>query len=311
MIMGVKIMYDVIVVGAGPTGLAASIYCANSGLRTLVLESKKEAGGRMLRARCIINYPGFPKKVTGRELANKMIRQAEKTGVEFQTSEEVIHISCKKDKFVETKKDAYYFKALILATGAGMMGLGMHDETWIGDGVSYCLECSEPLMKEMDIIVIGDTERAVDEAIYLGKIAKHLRFVNHANLIAIKPEVKEELEKNRIELIEDFVGEAVKSEPPHKQLVLSHLRNSTHRELTTNFILVVSSVNPFVSVLRKADIATHRAGCIAVDEFGRTNIERVYAAGSCSSTMKDIIPSCVGDGTTIAACACLYVKNKT
>lgn len=187
----------------------------------------------------------------------------------------------------------------------------MLNETWIGDGVSYCLECSEPLMKEMDIIAIGNTERAVVEAIYLGKIAKHLRLVNHANLISIKPEVKEELKKNRIELIEDLVGEAVKGEPPHKQLVLRHLRNSRLRKLKAHMILVVSSVIPFVSVLRKAGIATHRAGCIAVDELGRTNIENVYDAGSCSSTTKDMIPSCVGDRTTIAACTCLYVKNKS
>jgi len=311
MIMGLKIMYDVIVVGAGPTGLAVSIYCANSGLRTLVLESGEEAGGRMLRARSIINYPGFPEKIAGRELANRMIRQAEKAGAELQTSEEVINLSCRKDKFVDTKKGAYHFKTLILATGAGMTGLGMHDETWIGDGVSYCLECSEPLTEETDMIVIGNTQKAIDEAIYVSKIAKHVKLVNHVNSITMEPKVKERLEKNRIELIKDFVGEAVKSEPPHKQLVLRHLRNSTLRKLTANLILVISPVVPFVSVLRKAGIATHRAGCIAVDEFGRTNIEGIYAAGSCASTMKDIIPSCVGDGTTIAACACLYVKNKT
>ena len=74
---------------------------------------------------------------------------------------------------------------------------------------------------------------------------------------------------------------------------------------------MISSTVPFVSVLRKVGIETHRAGCIAVDEFGKTNIEGIYAAGSCASTLKDIIPSCVGDGTTIAANVCLYVKNKT
>jgi thioredoxin reductase (NADPH) len=304
-------MYDVIVVGAGPAGLAASIYCANSGLQTLILESNREAGGRMLRAQSIINYPGFPEKVTGRELAKRMIHQAEKAGTEVKTSEEVINLSCKEDKIVVTEKDAYYFRALILATGAGMTGLGMHDETWIGDGVGYCLECSGPMIKETNVIVIGNTQRAIDEAIYLSKIAKHVKLVNHANSITIEPKVEEKLEKNRIELIRDFVGETVKGEPPHKQLVLRHLRNSKPRKLTANFILVVSPVVPFVSVLRKAGIATHRAGCITANEFGRTNIEGIYAAGSCASTMKDIIPSCVGDGTTVAACACLYVKNKT
>jgi len=145
----------------------------------------------------------------------------------------------------------------------------------------------------------------------LSKITTHVRLVNHANLIAIGTKVKEKLQKNEVELIEDFVGEAVKSEPPHKQLVLRHLRNSTLRKLTANILFVVSPVVPFISVLRKAGITTHRSGCVNVDEFGRTNIEGVFAAGSCASTMKDIIPSCVGDGTTVAACTCLYIKNKT
>lgn len=304
-------MYDVIIVGAGPTGLAAGIYSAFFGLRTLILESNKEAGGRVLEARSIINYPGFPEKVSGRELANKMARQAEGAGAELRTSEEVINLSCKKRKCVETNRDVYYSKALVFATGAGMKGLGLQGETWIGDGVSYCCECNEPLIKDMDVIVIGNTERAVDEAIYLSKIATHVRLVNHANLIAMGTKVKEKLQRNEVELIEDFVGEAVKSEPPHKQIKLRHLRNSALRKLTANILLVVSPVVPFVSVLRKVEIATHRSGCVNVDEFGRTNIEGVFAAGSCASTMKDIIPSCVGDGTTVAACTCLYVKNKT
>jgi len=304
-------MYDVIIIGAGPAGLAAGIYSANFGLQTLILESNKEAGGRALKARRIINYPGFPEKVTGHELAEKMKRQAKKAGAELHTSEEVINLSCKKQRYVETKKDGYYFEALILVTGAGMNGLGLHDETWIGDGISYCLECSEPLMREKDVIVIGNTKRAINEAIYLSKIATHVQLVNHANLIAIGLEGKEKLQKNGVELIEDFIGEAVKGEPPRKRLILRHLRNSSLRKLTANIVLVASPVVPFVSVLQKASIATHRAGCVIVDEFGRTNIEGVYAAGSAASIMKDIIPSCVGDGTTVAACACLYVKNKT
>ena len=303
-------MYDVIIVGAGPTGIAAGIYSANFGLKTLILESNKQAGGRVRKARNIINYPGFPEKITGHELVNKMTRQAVKAGAELHTSEEVIYLSNKKRKYVKTKDSTYYSKALILATGAGMKGLGLHGETWIGDGISYCLECTEPLIKEMNLIVIGNTERAIDEAIYLSKTAPHVRFVNHANSIAIETKVKEKLNKNGVELIEDFVGEAVKSETPRKQLILRHLTNSVLRKLTANIVLVVSPSVPFVSVLRKAGIATHRAGCVIVDEFGMTNIEGVYAAGSCASTMKDIIPSCVGDGTTVAASACLYAKNK-
>lgn len=304
-------MYDVVIVGAGPAGLAAGIYCANFGLRTLILESKKDVGGRMRRARSIINYPGFPEEITGRELAERMMRQASKAGAEIKMAEEVVDLSCKENKFVVTKKNTYNFRALILTTGAGMKGLGIRNETWIGDGVSYCLECSAPLINEKDVIVIGSTQRTIDEAISVAKIANSVKLVNHANLVVIEPKIREKLRGNGIELIEDFVGESVKGKPPSKQLVLRSLKNSKRRKLTANFILVVSPTVSFVSVLRKAGIKTHRAGCIVIDDFGRTNIEGIYAAGSCASTLKDIIPSCIGDGTTIAAQVCVYLKNKT
>lgn len=302
-------MFDVIVVGAGPAGLAAGTYSAFFGLETLILESGKRAGGRMLKARRIVNYPGFPQKVIGQELASKMMRQAKDAGAQLRTSEEVIGLSCKREIYVETNQDVCYSRALILATGAGMKGLGLQGETWIGDGVSYCSQCNAPMIEGRDIIVLGNTERAVDEAICLSKIANHVQLVNHANAISIGAKARDELHKNEVELVEGSVGEAVKGEPPRMQLVLRSMRTPETKKFTANILCVVSPLIPFVSVLQKAGIAMHRAGCVAVDEFGRTNIKGVFAAGSCASTTKDIIPSCVGDGTTVAAHVCLYVRN--
>jgi len=303
-------MHDIIVVGAGPTGLAASIYCALFGMRTLVLESKKKTGGRVLQAKCITNYPGFPGKVTGHELVDRMTRQAREAGAELHISEEVVSLSLKKQKCVKTNKGIYYSRALIIATGAGMSGLGLRGETWIGDGISYCVECNEPLLRKMDVIVLGNTEGAVDEALYLSRIARHVTFINHANFITVKAQKKEKLKKMKVELIEDSIGKAIKGKTHSMELILHNLRNSLPQKRTANYVVVASPAVSFVSVLQKTGIATHRAGCIIVDDFGVTNIEGVFAAGSCASTMKDIIPSCIGDGTTVAASACLYVKNK-
>ncbi len=308
---GVRNLFDVIIVGAGPAGLAAGIYSAFFGLDTLVLESGKQAGGRMLRARKIVNYPGFPEKITGRELASRMARQAEDAGAQVHTSEEVVNLSCKNEVRVETSRDVYRSKALILATGAGMKGLGLEGETWFGDGISYCSECNATMIDGRDIIVIGNTRRMVDETICLSKIASHLLLVNHANTVSTGTREKDELRRNGVELVKDFVGEAIKGKPPHVQLVLRSMKNHGTKKLTASILCVVSPPVPFVSVLQKAGIVTHQAGCVEADMFGRTNIEGVFAAGSCALTTKDIIPSCIGDGTTVAAQACLYVKNKT
>jgi thioredoxin reductase (NADPH) len=301
-------MYDVIILGAGPTGLAAGIHLALWRLSTLVLEADEKAGGIAVRARGVTNYPGFV-RISGLRLMERMTRQAAKVGVEIHTSKEVVGLSLqKKEKVVETRRDTYSCKALILATGDGMRSLGMKGETWIGGGVAYCAECSMPFLKGNDIIVAGSVIEAIEEALYLTKIAKRVRLVNHKNMISIDTQTKERLEREGVELIENFVGERIRGRPPNKRLLLRHVKGSKTKQLKTNIVFMVGGVKPFVSVLRKAGIKMHRLGCVIVDEFGRTNIEGVFAAGGCASTVRDIIPACIGDGTYVATCVHLYLK---
>lgn len=300
-------MYDIIVVGGGPAGLAAAIHSAVFGLRTLVLEADERAGGIATRARGISNYPGF-RKISGLRLVEKMVLQAVKSDVELRTSEEVVNLAISgKDKIVETRRGMYQCEALILATGDGMKGIGMKWETWIGGGVAYCTECAAPFLKGREIIVVGNVEDAISEALLLTEIAKSVRLVNHANMIGINEQMRKQLQKGHVSLIEDFIGKEIKGKPPTKQLVLKHICSSATRTLKANMVLVVAGVKPFVSVLRNAGLKTHRQGCIIVDNSGRTNIEGVFAAGGCASTVKDLIPACVGDGTAVATYARLYL----
>jgi len=301
-------MYDIIIVGGGPAGLAAAIHTAGFGLRTLVLEADERAGGIATGARGISNYPGFRRKISGLRLMEKMVLQAEKKGAELHTSEEVINLSLNgKDKVVETTRGVYQCKALILATGDGMKGIGMKWETWLGGGVAYCTECGAPFFEGKEIIIVGNVKDAIDEALHLTKIAKKVRLVNHANIIDVNGQMRKQLEERQIGLIQDFMGEEIKGKPPFKRLVLRHVSSSATKTLRADMVLVVAGIKPFVSVLRKAGIRTHRQGCIIVDEFGRTNVDGVFATGGCASTVKDIIPACVGDGAAVATCARLYL----
>lgn len=301
-------MYDVIIVGGGPAGLAAAIHSAVFGLRTLVLEADEKAGGLATRARGIENYPGFQRKISGLRLMEKMVNQAKKRGVKLQTSEEVINLSLGgKDKVVETRRGKYQCKALILATGDGMNGIGMKWETWLGAGVAYCAECGAPFFKGKDIIVVGSVQDAAGEALRLTRIAKNVRLVNHANMIDISVRMRKQLEKRKVGLIEDLAGKEIKGKPASKQLILHHVRGSGTETLKADMVFVVAGVKPFVSVLQNAGIRTHRQGCIVVDKFERTNIEGVFAAGGCASTVRDIVPACVGDGAAVATCARLYL----
>jgi thioredoxin reductase (NADPH) len=301
-------VYDIIIVGGGPAGLAAAIHSSVFGLNTILLEENEELGGIATRARGVNNYPGFRNKISGLKLMEKMKYQAEKDGAELHTSEEVANLSLHgKEKVVETKRGTYECKALVLATGDGMKGIGMKWETWLGSGVAYCAECGAPFLKRKDIIVVGNVKDAVDEALRLTTLARNVRLVNHANTININEQMKKQLEKKRVTLIEDFMGKEIKGTPPSKQLVLRHVNGSADKTLKADIVFVVGGVKPFVSVLRNAGIKTHRQGCVIVDDLGRTNVEGVFAAGGCASTVKDIIPACVGDGAAVATCARLYL----
>jgi thioredoxin reductase len=274
----------------------------------LVLEADEKAGGAATRAQGIANYPGFRTKIPGARLMEKMILHAEKSGAELHTSEEAIRLSLHgRDKTVKTKKSEYQCRALVLATGDGMKGIGMKWETWIGAGVAYCAECGAPFLKGKEIIVIGDVKEAVDEALLLTRTAKKVRLVNHANAIEVSSQTRKKLEEEHVLLLEDLIGKEIKGDPPKKQLLLQHAYGSATETLRADMILVIAGVKPFVSVLRTAGIKTHRQGCIVADEHGRTNIEGVFATGGCASTVKDIIPACVGDGTAVATCARLYL----
>jgi len=302
-------MYDVIVIGAGPTGLSAGIQLALFGLNTLILEAKNEAGGNAARASDLKNYPGFPDGISGKELMERMTRQAINSGSELHTSEEVVDLSLQNtDKTVKTERGIYAAKALVLASGSGMKSLGMKWETWLGGGVAYSAECGEQFFRGKDVIVVGDVGEAVEEATLLTKTAANVRLVNHSNRISIDEQVRKKLKSIGIDLIEGFAGEEIEGNPPSKSLVLRNIKDGSTKKLETNIIFVVASVKPFVSVLRKAGIKTHRTGCVVVDEFGTTNIEGVFAAGGCASTIKDLVPPCVGDGSTIAIQARLYLS---
>ena len=305
-------MYDIIIVGGGPAGLAAAIHSSVFDLHTLVLERDKAMGGIATRASGVNNYPGFGYKISGLKLMEKMMRQAEKDGAELHTSEEVTNLSVHgKEKVVETKRGTYECKALVLATGDGMKGIGMKWETWLGSGVAYCAECGASFLKRKDIIIVGNVKDAVDEALRLTTLARNVRLVNNANVVNISEQTKKQLEKRRVTLIEDLMGKEIKGTPPSKQLVLCHVKGSEYKTLKTDIVFVVGGVKPFVSVLRNAGIKTHRQGCVIVDDLGRTNVKGVFAAGGCASTVKDIIPACVGDGASVATCARLYLAYRS
>ena len=161
-------MYDVIIIGGGPAGIKAGIYCVRAGLKTLILE-KDCIGGQIASSPLVENYPGTP-EISGLELANRFEKQAEDLDVQIEY-EEVIEIVPGKVKKVVTDYNNYECKAIIVATGAKHRLLGLEDEKrLICSGISFCTACDGAFYKEKDVAVVGGGNTAAVNAIYLSNI---------------------------------------------------------------------------------------------------------------------------------------------
>lgn len=169
---------DVLIIGAGPAGLTAAIYCAWLGLKTVVLEAAM-AGGRASMAPFIDNFPGFPEGIRGSELVEKMSQQAKRFKAEFRSDEEVVGLDVKGEaKKVVSRKQTYEAQALIIATGTQRRKLQVAGETeFLGRGVSYCAICDGPFFRNKSAAIVGNSEEAAIDALSLADLASKVTII--------------------------------------------------------------------------------------------------------------------------------------
>ena len=163
-------MYDLIIIGAGPAGLAAGIYGGRAHLNTLILE-KSTVGGRAYTTREIVNYPGIP-SASGPDLTEKMADHARSFGVEIKR-EPVKSMDVAGDvKLVKTRRHEYGAKAVIIATGTSARILGIPGERELtGQGVAYCATCDAEFFQDQHVVVVGSGDQAIEEGMFITKFA--------------------------------------------------------------------------------------------------------------------------------------------
>ena len=190
-------MYDCLIIGAGPAGLSAGIYVARSNMKTLIFE-RENTGGQITKTNIIENYPGTRTDITGVELSNEMLKQAEYFGAEI-ISEEVVEVQLKGDvKKVITDKNTYEGKTVIIATGTHNRKIGCKGEDeFTGKGVAYCATCDGPFFQDLDVYVVGGGDAAVEEAIYLTKFARKVTVIHRKNELRAAKSIQDEAFSNK------------------------------------------------------------------------------------------------------------------
>lgn len=303
-------MYDLIIIGGGPAGLAAGIYAVRSGLDTLILE-RSEISGQISMADIVENYPGFP-SITGVELMEKYRTHAQEAGVKTRITEVISVRTEGAKKIVSTDSGDLEAKALIIATGANPKYLGVPGEKeFISKGVSYCAICDGPFFKNKTVVVVGGGNSAVTDALFLSKIAQKVYLIHRRDRLRAAKILQERVSATpNIELIlNTLVLEIAGSKEGIKKvekIILQDLNSKEIRELYTNGIFIYVGIHPnteFINVEKNSE------GFIKTDRWMETSEKGIYAAGDCSDTLIWQLVAAVRDGAIAATAANEYIET--
>ncbi|RJS86131.1 FAD-dependent oxidoreductase [Candidatus Bathyarchaeota archaeon] len=299
--------WDLLIIGGGPAGLAAGLYAARSGLKTLIVEAKIP-GGLLLEAPRIENYPGFLEGIAGQELASRMMRQCQSAGAELRYPEEALELQLGEAKRVRTAEGLYEGEAIILAMGTRHRRLGAPGEERLrGRGVSYCALCDGPLFKDRRVAVVGGGNTAVSEALYLADIASEVILIHRRQSLRAERVLVEALEKRGVRLILNAVVEEIVGGEEVEGLRLRVDDRPLELEVEAVFISVGQQPNS--ELAREAGVEVDGGGYIIVDERQRTNIQGVYAAGDITNRPYKQVGTAVAQGITAALEAYGYIRR--
>ena len=304
-------IYDVIILGAGPAGLAAALYAGRARLQTLVLE-RGLPGGQILRTEHIENYPGFPEGVTPFDLMDRFRRQAEKFGAKIET-EEVKALRRETPYWVLTGDSSEYrAKAVIIATGGSYRRLGLPQEGRLtGRGVSYCATCDGAFFRDKPIAVVGGGDNALTEAQFLTRFVSKLHLIHRRNEFrAIRILQERVLANPKIEVLWDTVVEAIQGQDILESLTLRNVKTDAVSELKVEGLFISIGMSP-ASGLVKDIVALNQWGEVKVNQKMATSAPGLFAAGDvCDSCPKQVATS-AGTGVAAALAVDEYLQGLT
>lgn len=301
-------MYDVIIIGAGPAGMASALYATRYKLNVLVIGSV--IGGTALEAYNVENYPGF-KSIPGFELMSRMEEQVNSLGVKI-IPEEVTKIEKNTNFSVITEDNKYEAKSLILAMGTERRKLNVPGEKeLLGKGVSYCATCDSAFFKDKIVAVVGGSDAAAKSALLLAEYAGKVYMVYRRDKIRSEPIIVESVEKNeKIEIIYKTNVTEIKGEKFVEGVVLDNEYQGSNL-LEVDGVFVEIGAEPNSELVLDLGIEVDRAGYINVDRKQKTNIEGIFAAGDITDAtgeLRQIITGCA-QGVIAATSAYEYLKQ--
>lgn len=274
-----KTKYDVIIIGAGPAGYTAGIYSARARHDTLIL-SGILPGGQLVNTTDVENYPGFENGIMGPDLMITMRKQTERMGAKI-IDDEVVKVDFKSKPFkVSTASKEFQADAVIIGTGANPRKLGVDGEqTFGGKGVSYCATCDGPFFRNLELVVVGGGDSAIEEATFLTKFASKVHLIHRRKeLRASKVMQERAFDNSKIEFHWNSTVESINGNEKVQQVVLKDTQTNEKSTLDVGGVFVAIGHEPNTKLFQD-QVELDGQGYIVLKNHSETSVLGVFAAG--------------------------------
>ena len=300
-------LYDIIIVGAGPAGLTSAIYAKRANKNVLVLEAKNY-GGQIINTLDIENYPAN-EHISGFDFATNLYNQAKNLGTEI-VYEKVIDINdLGKEKEIITTKNTYKTKAIIIATGSENRKLGLSNEDeLVGKGLSYCATCDGAFYKKKIVAVVGGGNTALEDALYLSDIASKVYLIHRRNQFRGEESTINLLkEKMNVEFIYNSNVTKLNAQDKLESIEVTN-SDGSKRNINVDALFVAigrSLENQNFAKLINLD----KSGYIIANENCHTNVDGIFVAGDTRSKEVRQLVTATSDGAIASIEAIKYINN--
>ena len=274
-----KTSYDVIIIGAGPAGYTAGIYCSRARHDTLII-SGLLPGGQLMNTTDVENYPGFDEGVMGPDLMLTMRKQAERMNTTI-IDDVVVNVDFRAKPFkVLTGSEEYEAKAVIVCTGATPRKIGIEGEqTFSGKGVSYCATCDGAFFRNQDIAVVGGGDTCMEEATFLTKFASKVHIIHRRDAFRASKIMQDRaLSNENIEVHWNSVIEDIKGDQKVQQIILKDTKTGENKTLEMGGVFVAIGHEPNTELF-KNQLEMDENGYIIQKQNTETSVKGVFTAG--------------------------------
>lgn len=288
-------MYDVLIIGAGPAGMTASIYAKRANLKVAMFE-KNVPGGQIVNTAEIENYTGY-KKLAGFELAMHMLEHTQDLGVELIFDEVLEVIDAGKVKKIVTPNQTYETKTVLITTGTVPRRLGVEGEDELAsNGISWCAICDGPIYKSRKVVVIGGGNSAVEEASYLATLATHVTVVQNLDFLTADQKAQDILKKAKN--VDYRFGASIKRfvrDENGLTGVLIENKNKQEELIAADGVFEYVGLIPVTDMLKGLDV-TNEHGYVVANEKMQTKIPGIFSAGDVNVKQIRQVVTATADG---------------